>query len=203
MELGNALFGNSRGKYPVNRAEWQGLFWGGLLHPLGLTGYGYCEDGSTINTDVFEIFPYYWGECTCGFDYREAEFFDGLMPHEEDCYQVALTRAMKAEGVHDFLGDGMEEIYQRLTSEYGLPMFGCAVHCTCKREEEIKQWYEENGHDPDCPTIKPNFLYKPTGFSIQWYKYPMRDAYANQDITTGEFEEILTHCRESYLREVV
>ena len=43
----------------------------------------------------------------------------------------------------------------------------------------------------------PNFVYKPTGLEIDWYKYPMRDAYSNQDISIDEFKEILSNCEKS------
>lgn len=43
----------------------------------------------------------------------------------------------------------------------------------------------------------PNFVYKPTGLEISWYKYPMRDAYSNQDISLDAFVEILAKCERS------
>ena len=43
----------------------------------------------------------------------------------------------------------------------------------------------------------PNFVYKPTGLEIRWYKYPMRDAYSNQDVSVDDFKAILAKCRES------
>lgn len=44
---------------------------------------------------------------------------------------------------------------------------------------------------------KPNFLYKPTGFTIEWYKYPLRDAHANQDMSVGDFHKIINECIHS------
>lgn len=41
---------------------------------------------------------------------------------------------------------------------------------------------------------KPNFLYYPTGFELRWYKYPLRDAYANQVLSFQEFGKILNDC---------
>ncbi len=43
----------------------------------------------------------------------------------------------------------------------------------------------------------PNFVYKPTGLEISWYKYPMRDAYSNQDVSLEEFKDILDACARS------
>jgi len=49
---------------------------------------------------------------------------------------------------------------------------------------------------------EPNFLYKPTGFAIWWYKYPLRASYMNINITLEEFREILDKCYKSYLKSV-
>lgn len=44
---------------------------------------------------------------------------------------------------------------------------------------------------------EPNFIYKPTGLTIDWYKYPLRDSYSNKKITFEELNEILKKCKES------
>lgn len=120
MELGNLLFGNSRGNYPLERGRWQETFCE-FLDEIGLDGYGYIDDEKLkeyetdrggFENDVFLVNPYYWGE-------------------DEDI---------------------MEE---------------------------------------------PNFIYKPTGYEIDWYKYPLRDSYANKELTFEEFKEVLNKCKES------
>lgn len=113
IELGNLLFGNSRGNYAIEREEWQDPFCK-FLDNNGFDGYGYKEDSDErcFENDTFIIRPYYWGD-------------------EEDIAEL------------------------------------------------------------------PNFEYKPTGFTISWYKYPMRDAYASHDISTEEFIEILKACENS------
>lgn len=35
--------------------------------------YGY---GQNFKNDVFEMMPYYWGECDCGYDEKEEEFIN-------------------------------------------------------------------------------------------------------------------------------
>ena len=52
------------------------------------------------------------------------------------------------------------------------------------------------GEDEDIAAL-PNFVYKPTGLEISWYKYPMRDAYSNQDVSVETFVEILADCERS------
>ena len=112
MELGNLMFGNSRGKYKVPRDEFQNAFCE-FLETIGFDHYGHspCNEDHYEN-DTFLIRPYYWGE-----------------------------------------------------------------------DEEI--------------AALSNFVYKPTGLEISWYKYPMRDAYSNQNIDICEFKYILDHCLES------
>ena len=72
MELGNLFFGNSRGKYPledrnlVHSEEWQTL--------IKLTDFTYKK--FTLEKDgeiIFELNPYYWGECDCGADKENAK----------------------------------------------------------------------------------------------------------------------------------
>jgi len=58
--------------------------------------------------------------------------------------------------------------------------------CTCDDE-----------HEADCPCLRDNFYYKPTGFGIQWYKYPLRDSYASEEIVLEKFRQIITRCIES------
>lgn len=50
---------------------------------------------------------------------------------------------------------------------------------------------------PFCNCEKPNFLYKPTGFELSWYKYPLRDSYASEEPNLVKFREIIDKCIES------
>ena len=114
MELGNMIFGNSRGVYHVEpREEYQDAFCD-FLDEIGCDCYGWNHHiaGNKTETDKFIVRPYYWGD-----DEAKAEL--------------------------------------------------------------------------------PNFVYKPTGLEIRWYKYPMRDAYSNQDVSVEDFKEILKECEKS------
>ena len=42
-----------------------------------------------------------------------------------------------------------------------------------------------------------HFWHKPSGFKLQWYKYPLRDPYVNMDITHEQFLDILRDCMNS------
>ena len=113
MELGNLIFGNSRGNYQIPRDEFQDAFIE-FLDNHGFDSYGYHEGDSNVpfETDVFSIRPYYWGD-----------------------------------------------------------------------DEKI--------------AALPNFVFKPKGIEISWYKYPMRDAYCSHDLTLQEFKEMLAACSAS------
>lgn len=126
MELGNMIFGNSRGEYLVDR-NWQDMFIE-HLYDMGFNGYGNIENDylkefvvevkSVINepsmkfeNEIFIIMPYYWGD-------------------DEDICNL------------------------------------------------------------------PNFVYKPTGFELNWYKYALRDSYMNQDIN----DQIIVDLYKEYKR---
>ena len=42
-----------------------------------------------------------------------------------------------------------------------------------------------------------HFWHKPSGFKLQWYKYPLRDPYVNMDITHEQFLDVLRDCMNS------
>lgn len=122
-EMGNMMFGNSRGEHSMHR----GLF-SILFRPL-LDKVDDCVyDNYKFENDVFKMEPYYWGDCTCGV------------------------------------------------------------------EDEGK---EDEAHKKECKLCQPNFIYKGSGFQIQWYKYPFRDSYCNKRLNIEEIEKMVAHCVES------
>ena len=42
-----------------------------------------------------------------------------------------------------------------------------------------------------------HFYHKPSGLKIQWYKYPLRDALCNMNITDNQFVDVLYDCINS------
>jgi hypothetical protein len=42
-----------------------------------------------------------------------------------------------------------------------------------------------------------NFIYLPSGYELSWYKYALRDSYANQNLSKKDFLNILDECRKS------
>lgn len=122
MELGNMMFGNSRGEFEVPRGA-------GFEDELSRLFKAYAPDedelmreyGVRYENDTFAVRPYYWGACDCG------------VYEEEDCKET-------------------------------------------------------------CSLRLPNFHHKPSGYKLDWYKYPLRDSYANKDLSLKEFTAIIDDC---------
>src|SRR3989304_3276501 len=88
MELGNAVFGNSRGNYEIDRDRFGDLFCNLMER------YGMCneyDNPRTIITKDFELRPYYWGDCTCDGEIADKEWCD-KNEHEPICYQIELGK---------------------------------------------------------------------------------------------------------------
>lgn len=51
--------------------------------------------------------------------------------------------------------------------------------------------------DDENIMLEPNFVFKPLGLEIRWYKYPMRSAYSNMEISLDDIKEIMKSCTES------
>lgn len=69
--------------------------------------------------------------------------------------------------------------------------------CTCGIE------YDEEGdeigeHKENCLLIMPNFHHFKSGLKVMWYKYPLRDSYANREVSTEEWTNIMNECIQSY-----
>lgn len=169
MELGNMLFGNSRGECHIPR----GGGWEDELRKLLKVcaiefDWGDCNDIQEAHVEDFIIFPYYWGDCTCGFQDLVDEW-EGIHEHSQDCYQIEYR---KIEESIDITSPDRRKKAKALCVKHNIPWDdgrGCAMHCTCDYEKEWIKFLQEHSHADDCPIIRPNFLYKPTGFQIKWY----------------------------------
>lgn len=134
MEIGNLLFGNSRGKVPVSR-KWQDTFIDFLLS-AGFDSYGHIDNDLlekytvTIEGDAESLNP----------DYKEH--------------------------VH-VIDNGIFRV--------------------------LPYWW---GNSENIAKL-PNFVYYPTQYELSWYKYPLRDSYANKEISYDEFLKILEDCKNS------
>lgn len=199
MELGNAVFGNSRGSFHVPRGD-------GWEEELMRLFDAYAPDrdsswreyGAEYKNNTFEVMEYYWGDCDCGYDDKEYAWTNEN-DHREDCYQKDYhkIKGYQISKEHDkWLAQKLKPLYEK----YGWNIqkkkwwHGCAVRCSCDYNEKWATFCNENEHDKECHLVKPNFLYKPTDFRIQWYKYPLRDSYMNREISLGSFSRIIDDC---------
>ena len=226
MELGNAVFGHSFGEWPIPRA---GVYEKGIMALLWAARcdeYGYPLDKNIkdrfgrdgFENDTFAVRPYYWGECTCGWDELEGRWFEENH-HRPDCYQIELQKIdedyTSKYGYMSRNNPYWGEYWQKITEllrKHGLPEVetGYLVHCTCDYEERYQEWFEENklgpeGHAPDCPIVVPNFEFKGGGgikpFFVRWYKYPLRDSYASRKIPPKEWRAAIEVCMDSVKKE--
>lgn len=204
MEMGNIMFGNSRGDFEVPRDTFQHIFHV-LIEKLEPDNYdGHPKE---FENDVFRIFPYYWGECTCGWDdldngHEKLEKIE----HNSNCiYHEYMKCAYDEDKLrqHNDMLILLKSVYEKrgLSTEGDDWWNGCGVICDCDfdiRYQNILSEYCEifgnDYHKDDCKLVIPNFTYKSTGFTINWYKYPMRDSYMNQNILSEEFQEIINNC---------
>ncbi len=55
-----------------------------------------------------------------------------------------------------------------------------------------------------CECGEPTFLFKPSGFSMSWYKHAWRDPEQSEDLTVGEIRRVMRLCIEhiAYGREI-
>ena len=256
MELGNMLFGNSRGEAPIPRSPaWEGP-WEEFCEELKVNWRGYADEGCLVpetgrglETDIFLVRSYDWdAECDCGVS-DKMDAWHEANDHADNCYQAELRGRIQAwkdetdydrieklafgsdhsvfsgfdnevtqdgpvttiisqprkdaamevwRKAHDAKGEFERKVYDELCKKHGLSEYGCAVHCTCSYEPRAEAyWNELGGHSEGCRLIQPNFLYKPTGLRINWYKYPFRDSYMSPKISAKEWRSIIRNCIES------
>lgn len=215
MELGNLIFGHGMGGYAVPRTA----TYEAPLHVVleRIPGWGFGS-GPAFENDVFAVRPYYWGDCTCGYDERETAFSRNTH-HDAECYQWRVYDDMVAAGYQPsdsglFRGRPyipsprggdlkkfdatMQEARKRWCEHFGLPFpGGCAVHCTCNYKTKWAEFLAENDHASECPMVLPNFHHKPSGLTLEWYKYPLRDAYFNRPVKPEEWRRICRECEDS------
>lgn len=203
MELGNMIFGNSRGTFPIERGVGYEEELYRMFHAIDPgRDNSWREYGVAFENEVFSVFPYYWGDCACGFEEEEYEWCENN-EHAETCFSVRIKKyedELEKEGITLF-NDRSEE-WKKLVStwcmENGWSSWeGSGGHCDCGYDDTYEKWRETHNHDVKCPIIKANFKHKETGFEINWYKYPLRDSYMSANISVEEFAKVIDTCIES------
>ena len=61
-------------------------------------------------------------------------------------------------------------------------------------------WDDPETVESQSECLKPNFLFKPTGFEVTWYKHPFRSMWMNQDLSPREIMHMMALCERSVKR---
>lgn len=163
----------------------------------GLGGtFGY---GTDYENDVFEMHPFWWGDCECGHEEREANWFESNT-HAPDCYQTVLNDELDDDNL-PFGNPKRNEIIERLCKQFGLdPLWGSMVHCTCEHNANHAEWSLSNKHNPKCGVVRPNFFHKASGIRVDWYKYIGR-SMEHEPIDKATWSTLMDECMNSINKE--
>jgi hypothetical protein len=169
----------------------------------GENGFAELDIEKLFEFDKNNPFP----KCTCGAQEKYDELENARIEfcgddHSPECY---IKEYEKIEGIETyenrewFHENKLKPLYKKhgFNTDKKDWYFGCAVRCDCGYFDKCDEWELLHPHDKNCKLVKPNFEYKPTGFELQWYKYPLRDSYMNQKITVAQFNQIIEKCIES------
>jgi len=203
-ELGQAIFGNPTGAFDLgNHSDFVASELYDLSRTLGERdpeaqhhggdGFGYGQD---FKNDVFEMWPYWWGDCDCGFDETEYQWGQNDPGHTAECWHT------RWHNEHDRLHElklGWDE-QQHLMDEWevtngwdGRP--GVAVYCDCGAFERYHEWRMAHDHKPTCSEVRPNF--KCGDVEVRWYKYIGRGMSVNRELSRAEWRDIFARCAAS------
>lgn len=149
MELGNALFGHSRGRYPLRRSKGFEAALDRLFEVCAPNNRVYGEE---FANKVFAIFPYYWDDCTCGYDQKEQRWNEENK-HEPQCYQSALNReqaewlANNPEPEAQIRDTSYEEIEDGITLIVSVPAYSPSADTWRKWHADGDQFQDQHQHD--------------------------------------------------------
>ena len=195
MELGNLAFGHSRGQFQVPRTDDYEIPIYQLIEKVCGDESGVVRSFEQFSNAIFALNRYYWGECECGFDELESAW-DEKNHHTTDCFHVLYRQEEERikQTDLDFWKRNEHMTVWAKAHGYADAPNGMAVHCTCDYGARWDEFTKEHWHSPDCGVVKPNFLFKPTGYELRWYKYPLRDSYSNMKLNPQEFREMIDAC---------
>ena len=172
--------------------------------------YGY---GAHYKNDVFEMRPFYWGDCTCDYDTLRSEWEDSNS-HDDECYQTLFHKMHyvnyggdggwnfdvkpgheKDKETFDDICDCIDTLYKKFGIANGTP--GSHVHCTCMYDINYANFIKTIGHADECEMDKPNFKHYASGIEVEWYKYIGRSMEYDQGVPVERWVEVFKECIES------
>ena len=169
--------------------------------------------GAYYKNDVFEMRPFYWGDCECNYDSLRNTWEDEHS-HDKECYQT-LLRSMhyvnygadggwnfdvkpgheKNKKTYDDLCDCIDILYKQFKIKAGTP--GSHVHCTCMRDINYANFIKTISHSDECEMDKPNFRHYASGVEVEWYKYIGRSMEYDQSIPVKKWVDIFKESLDS------
>ena len=223
IEIGNLLFGHSRGNFVIDRKEFGDIFLN-FLESAGFDFYGFpcrkLEDFVKVEDGKARKFK------PCHISPEELRIKGKHVKSEEmwlDYYELdGNTYCISGHGGKEFEkawyewfdsfpedDANLDSHYEKEPSEEDYPM-EFTVHLV---EDYIEHnHYFDNGSFLIRPYYwgeseeikdKPNFVFHETGLEISWYKYPLRDSYCNYEIDSEELKNILNKCLKSLPENVI
>ena len=114
--------------------------------------------------------------------------------HRYEAYWATDGLHMIAQVIAELRGEDPNDGWTTLTSNSGAEefvndVFEMRCYCWCDAA------WEENPDHPHANGCPPNFLYKPTGMIVTWYKHANRGITSNKKYPGARtWFEIIKHC---------
>ncbi len=167
-----------------------------MVSPASCSGGGWEGYGENFKNEVFEMHPYSWDDCACGFEEKDHKWSEEH-PHSSICfhqrYKDEEKRLERVGTAFDKL-DGLMIKWAKANGFASAPR-GMAVHCDCAVDGAYQLWRAENDHASDCCVILPNF--RCGDLEICWYKYIGRGMSINQEVSREQLRGVFRRCRSS------
>lgn len=204
--LAQMMFGNAHGEFDLGA---NGRYVAEKLYELletlgkknpGAQAHGFLGGewgyGQEFKNDVFEMHPYWWGDCTCSFDEKDRAWSEEH-PHTETCF---FNRYQAEEKRLEHDGWSFDKQHNLMikwakANGYADAPNGMAVHCDCGIDQAYAAWRSVNNHASDCREVVANF--KCGDLEIRWYKYIGRGMSVNREVSREELRQIFRKCRQS------
>lgn len=168
----------------------------------GMHGYG-----AHYKNDVFEMRPFYWGDCVCDYDTLRDKW-ENSNKHDDECYQTVFRNMHYVDYPNSY---DYKEGHGWVSGERGCTCIedACAifkidpeapggfVHCTCMHDIHYANFLKTIKHSDECEMDKPNFKHYASGVEVEWYKYIGRSMEYDDKISVEKWVEVFKECIDS------
>jgi hypothetical protein len=191
--------------FPIKRESgYEEIFDALITRITGIEHFKHHTGCSFVN-NIFEIHPYYFGQCLCNYRQKYQEYIQ-TNPHKNDCFMVELNVLNDAFKNHPQYYSNNKLKAERANEERKL----CMAHkvnykdgknlsevCNCGIHVQFSSFNHQ--HETGCPVILPNFWFKSeeNPIKIFWYKTYFRDSTCTKNLTLEEFRNIVGVCLNS------